>query len=168
MCRLQERGPVAALTVGRWSPPLRAAVIAGLAATVAVVDQVSKSIEQHALASGPYHVLGPLDLELTFNRGAAFGLGAGVAPIILVVGALLVVVVLGFGRPVRTRLATVASGLLVGGAISNLGDRLFRPNGGAVIDWIHLSHWPTFNIADSCVVLGVALLVLANLGSAPA
>ena len=150
-----------------WSLPVRAVVISGLAAAVAVADQVSKSIEQSALASGPTHVLGPLDLELTYNRGAAFGLGAGVTPIILVIGAVLVVVVLGFGRPVHARLATVASGLLVGGALSNLGDRIFRPNGGAVIDWIHLSHWPTFNVADSCVVVGVALLVLANLGSRP-
>ena len=95
---------------------------------MAAADQISKSIEQHALASGPTHVLGPLDLELTYNRGAAFGLGAGVTPIILVVGAALVVIVLGFGRPVHARLAAVASGLLVGGALSNLGDRVFRPN----------------------------------------
>jgi len=139
----------------------------GLAAAVGVADQISKTVEQKDLASGPYHVLGPLDLELTYNKGAAFGLGAGIAPIILVVGAALIVVVLGFGRPIRSRLATVASGMLVGGALSNLGDRLFRPNGGAVIDWIHLSHWPTFNVADSGIVVGVALLVLANLGPRP-
>ncbi|HEV2369857.1 MAG TPA: signal peptidase II [Acidimicrobiales bacterium] len=143
-------------------------MIAVVAALVVIADQVSKSLEQTSLASGPVHVLGPLDLELSYNRGAAFGIGSGVTPVILVVGAVLIVLVMGFGRPVRNRLATVASGLLAGGAVSNLGDRLFRPNGGAVIDWIHLSHWPTFNVADSCIVVGVAMLVIANWGSRPA
>jgi signal peptidase II len=142
-------------------------VIVTVAALVVVADQFSKSVEQTSLASGPFHVLGPLDLELSYNRGAAFGIGSGVTPIILVVGAALIVIVAGFGRPVHTRLATVASGLLAGGAVSNLGDRLFRSNGGAVIDWIHLSHWPTFNIADSCIVVGVVMLVVSNWGARP-
>lgn len=130
-------------------------------------DQVSKSLEQTALASGPAHVIGPLDLELSYNSGAAFGIGRGLAPVVVVIGAVLVLLVFGVGRPVRGRMAAGAAGLLVGGALSNLGDRLFRGHGGAVIDWIHLSHWPTFNVADSCIVVGVALLALANLRAGP-
>jgi signal peptidase II len=163
---LQERRAVAALTsarhrAGRWSAGqlLTGALIGVL---VVVADQLSKSLEQNALASGPSHVLGPLDLELTYNSGAAFGVGRGLAPVLIVAGVALVLVVFS-GRTVRGRSGAVAAGLLLGGALSNLGDRLFRGHGGAVIDWIHLSHWPTFNVADSCVVVGVGLLLLANL-----
>ena len=130
---------------------------------VIVADQVSKSLEQTALASGPSHVLGPLDLELSYNSGAAFGIGRGLAPLVVAAGVVLVLVVFGSGRAVTGRTGWVAAGLLLGGAVSNLGDRVFRGHGGAVIDWIHLSHWPTFNVADSCVVAGVGLLVLANM-----
>ena len=167
MRRLQERGAVAALTrqAAARSRPARVPrlALASLAgALVIAADQVSKSVEQTNLASGPVHVLGPLELELSYNSGAAFGLGRGLTPVIIVAGAALVVLIFGFGPRARTRLFTVGSGLLAGGALSNLADRLFRGNHGAVIDWIHLSHWPTFNVADSCVVIGVGLLGLAN------
>lgn len=163
---LQERRPVTALRRGRPEGarrrPSRLAVLGLVAAAVVLVDQVSKSVVVHRLAHGPHHVLGPLDLELSYNSGAAFGLGRGLAPLIIPVGAFLVIALFGFGHPVRSPLVTGGSGLLAGGALSNLGDRLFRSNGGAVIDWIHLSHWPTFNVADSCIVVGVGLLILAN------
>ena len=169
---LQERGAVPPLTpapdhptVG-WSVGRRALSLV-VGTMVIVADQLSKSLEQTALATGPTHVLGPLDLELTYNSGAAFGVGRGLAPLIVVVGVALVVVIFGIGRPVHGRVAAVGGGLLLGGAVSNLGDRLFRGHGGAVIDWIHLSHWPTFNVADSCIVFGVAVLVLANLRRGP-
>jgi len=139
-----------------------------IGAAVTVADQVSKSLEQTALATGPTHVLGPLDLELSYNSGAAFGIGRGLAPLIVVAGVVLVLIVFGSGRAVTGWTGSVAAGLLVGGAVSNLGDRVFRGHGGAVIDWIHLSHWPTFNVADSCVVLGVGLLVLGNVRSSAA
>ena len=167
MRRLQERGTVATLTPARrpgarWTTArLLTTTLVGV--LVVVADQLSKSLEQPALVDGPSHVLGPLDLELTYNSGAAFGIGRGLAPLVVVAGVALVLVVFGAGRPVRGRTAAVAAGLLLGGALSNLGDRLFRGHGGAVVDWIHLSHWPTFNVADSCIVFGVALLVLANL-----
>lgn len=163
---VQERGAVAPLTPGRpgagrwsWGRLLTGTLIGVL---VVVADQVSKSLEQQALAGGPAHVLGPLDLELSYNSGAAFGIGRGLAPVVIVAGVVLVVVVFG-ARTVRGRSAAVSAGLLLGGALSNLGDRLFRGHDGAVIDWIHLSHWPTFNVADSCIVFGVGLLLLANL-----
>ena len=164
---LQERGAVAPLTPGGargWSPA-RLATAAVIGVLVVVADQVSKSLEQPSLVNGPSHVLGPLDLELSYNSGAAFGIGRGLAPVVIVAGVALVLVVFGTGRPVRGRTAAVAAGLLLGGALSNLGDRVFRGHGGAVVDWIHLSHWPTFNVADSCIVFGVGLLLLANIRS---
>jgi len=165
--RLQERGTVAALKAGIRRRPLW--LMAPVAAVVIVADQITKSVAQSDLAAGPVHVLGPLDLQLSLNTGAAFGLGTGLGltPILVAVGVVLVVVLFGIGRSARSTMTTVASGLMVGGALSNLGDRLFRNNGGAVIDFIRLPHWPNFNLADSSIVVGVALLVLANLRQAP-
>ena len=164
MRRLQERGPVAPLDrTGRRVSPLRLAVVGGMAAVVVGADQVTKSYALHHLGGGPHHVLGPLNLELSFNRGAAFGIGSGLGPVIVVVGAVLVIAVFWFGRAGPTGLAPLAAGLVGGGAVSNLGDRLVRSDGGAVIDWIHLSHWPTFNVADSSIVVGVGLMILAQL-----
>ena len=140
----------------------RLTVLAGVVAAVLVVDQITKSYALHHLAGRPHHVLGPLDLELTLNSGAAFGIGSGLGPVIVVVGAVLVIAIFGFGPAGPSALAPVASGLVGGGAVSNLADRVFRSNGGAVIDWIHLSHWPTFNVADSCIVVGVGLMILAQ------
>lgn len=134
-----------------------------MAGLVVAADQLSKSLAQSSLESGNVHVLGPLDLELSYNPGVAFSLGQGLSPSIVEAGVLVVVAILAFNASFQNRTSTAAAGLVIGGALSNLADRLFRGHGGAVIDWIHLSHWPTFNVADSCVVLGVALLILANL-----
>lgn len=145
--------------------PRRLFLLLLTAAAVVSADQVTKSIFQRQLASGPVHVLGPLNLELSYNSGTAFGLGRGLSPVIVVVGVLVVLLVLGFTTALGTVTSVFGAGLVLGGALSNLGDRLFRADGGAVIDWIHLSYWPTFNIADSCVVLGIALLLAVNLGA---
>ena len=134
-----------------------------IAGAVIALDQTTKTVAQDRLSRGPVHIVGPLDFELSYNTGAAFGLGRGWAPLLVLVGVALVAVVIGMGRTARTRIGLVASGLVLGGALSNLGDRLFRANGGAVIDFIRLPHWPTFNLADSSIVVGVVLLALGNL-----
>jgi signal peptidase II len=71
--------------------------------------------------------------------------------------------VLLFGRRLLgSRLALVAMGLVLGGAMGNLSDRLFRDTGGAVVDFVVLRWWPVFNVADSAVVIGGILLVLTG------
>ena len=65
-----------------------------------------------------------------------------------------VLVLLGAVRRVQSTAIAVALGLVVGGALGNLADRVFRSNHGAVIDFIALHFWPTFNVADSCIVVG--------------
>ena len=142
---------------------LRVLLAGAVAATVVGADQLSKSLVQPVLEKGDVHVLGPLDLELSYNPGVAFGVGRGLSPALVAAGVMIVVAVVGFTTSLQSRLTTVAAGLIAGGAVSNLSDRLARGHGGAVIDWIHLSHWPTFNVADSCIVIGVGLLILANL-----
>jgi signal peptidase II len=146
--------------------PLRLSAAALTAAVVVAADQLSKSLAQAALQQGEVHVLGPLDLELSYNPGVAFGLGRGLSPALVVAGVMVVVAVVALTTSLQSRLSTLAAGLIAGGAVSNLCDRLARGHEGAVIDWIHLSHWPTFNVADSGVVLGVGLLILANLRAA--
>jgi signal peptidase II len=144
----------------RGLTPARLGVVAVVVALVILVDQISKSLAQDHLARGPVHLLGPVSLQLTFNSGAAFSVGAGLSPYLVVVVVVVVLAVLVFTTSLRSGPAAVGAGLVLGGALSNLADRLLRANHGQVIDWIHLSHWPTFNLADSAVVVGVAVLLL--------
>jgi signal peptidase II len=147
----------------------RAAITVLVAAGVIVADQLTKTWAlKHTYP--PRHVFASLWLELTFNTGAAFGLGKGVTPvveagvIVLVVGLLL-----GARRTARrgSLSEALAIGLLVGGALSNLADRLLRHipgHPGAVVDWIEVAqvgghqYWPVFNLADASVVVGAILL----------
>ncbi len=106
-------------------------------------------------------MIGTVDLRLTYNTGAAFSLGRGLGPLIVVVALVLIGLLVGLGRTVPTMVAAVAVGMILGGAIGNLVDRLLRGNSGAVIDFVDLHFWPTFNLADSCIVVGAVLLVVS-------
>jgi signal peptidase II len=137
-----------------------------VAVVVVIVDQVTKSWALDNLTV-PRHVLGPINLILTFNRGAAFSIGTGISPIVEAVVIVLVVVVVAFSSRMSRAAplwASVALGLLLGGALGNLGDRLFRDipfHSAAVVDFIQLvSWWPVFNVADASIVAGVALLAI--------
>jgi signal peptidase II len=141
-------------------------VLLAVAAAVVAADQGTKSWAEQALASGPRHVVGPVNLVLTFNRGAAFSLGSGVTPLIEALAVVLVALVLWqSGRLARGGAGwayVTGFGLLSGGALSNLADRLFRHHHGAVVDFIQLvSWWPVFNVADACLTLG-AVVVAVN------
>ena len=143
----------------------RRAVIVGVAAVVVAFDQLTKTWALHHTVD-PIHVIGTLQLALTFNPGAAFGLGQGVTPVLILGAIVLVVILLGLGRAAsRTASwpATLAMGLLLGGACGNLADRLVRHNHGAVIDFVDLRWWPVFNVADACITVGAILLVVVGL-----
>ena len=147
----------------------RRAAILGLAAVVVAVDQLTKTWALHHTVR-PRHVIWTLRLALTFNSGAAFGLGQG-STAVLVGGAIVVVVILlGLGgRASRnaTLATSTAMGLLLGGAVGNLVDRLIRHNNRSVIDFIDLRWWPVFNVADASITVGAILLVLAGLLGRP-
>ncbi len=167
---LQERRPVTALrtrATGAVASGARSkgwanvALGGGIAALVVTADQLTKSWAVDRLARGPVHVLGPLDFELSYNTGASFSLFTG-ASLWLALVALVLVGALGvfvFRSPTRGRAA--ALGLVVGGALGNLSDRAFRAHHGAVVDFVALHVWPTFNVADSCIVVGGLLLVVS-------
>lgn len=129
---------------------------------VIVLDQVAKAlVEANLFAGERVELWGPLDLTLAHNEGVAFGLasGGGVLLIALTVAALVFVGVLFARNPTRPGM-WVAVGLLAGGALGNLIDRV---RVGHVTDFVDLLGWPPFNLADVAITLGVAVLALSYL-----
>lgn len=139
-----------------------AAVLAG---AVVIFDQVAKAVVEDRIVLGEkVDFLGPLKLTLSHNEGVAFGLAGGSgAPLVAVTVVALGVVLYLFSRNPTRPLMWVASGLLAGGAIGNLADRI---RVGAVTDFIELPHWPPFNLADMAISVGVVLLVFIYLREA--
>ena len=141
--------------------------LAVAASVVVVADQITKAVAVEALDDGRTHPVidGVLHWTLQRNPGAAFGIFRR-APVLFTVLAILIVVAIVVAAPrVRDRANGVALGLVLGGALGNLADRLFRAPGpfrGRVIDFIDLRVWPTFNVADSAVVVGAIVLALAS------
>jgi signal peptidase II len=144
----------------------RAWALAGaLAALVLVADQVAKAaIEAHVVVGEQVDVLGPLGLTLAHNRGVAFGLagGAGV-PLVLVTLLALGLVGYFFARDPARPGMWVAAGLLAGGAIGNLADRVRL---GEVTDYVDVLSWPPFNLADVAITAGVLVLAYIYLRDA--
>ena len=134
------------------------------AAVVVAADQLTKSWAVERLADGPIHVIGPIDLALSFNSGAAFSLGPGLTPFVIAAGVVLLVLLIAMTRSITTTTTAVALGLLIGGACGNLTDRLFRDHDGAVVDFIDVGWWPVFNVADSALVCGGIGLLLFGAG----
>jgi signal peptidase II len=135
------------------------ALAAALAVLVLVVDQVVKDIVEHHIVLGEtVNVLGPLKLTLSHNNGVAFGLagGGGVGLVLVTLVALGVVLWLFSRDPTRPGM-WVATGLLAGGALGNLVDRIRH---GHVTDFIKLPHWPPFNLADCGITCGVVILLV--------
>lgn len=131
---------------------------------VVVCDQVSKALVVAQMYPGErIEIFSLLSLERTSNSGIAFGLAGHVPSLLLIlVAAAIVVVLLLLGTQMKWRGSSIAIGLILGGALGNLLDRIFR---GSVVDFIDLPHWPTFNLADVAITVGVALLILGSLRS---
>lgn len=142
------------------SPEARAWALAGaLCALVVAADQAAKAVVEASLTTGEkVDLLGPVGLTLSHNRGIAFGLagGAGAPLVVVALAALGVIGYLFAQQPTRPGM-WVAAGLLAGGAIGNLADRIASD---AVTDYIDVAAWPAFNIADVAVTCGVLLLVV--------
>ena len=160
---VQERGtapPLSEPANRRGGVKRRLAVAAIVAACVVTVDQLTKSWAVSRLSHGDIHVIWKLDLVLQYNTGGAFSLAQGWAPVIGGVAVVIVAILLVSVRHARSNAVAAALGLVIGGALGNLSDRVFRSHHGAVVDFIALHFWPTFNVADSCVVVGGLLLVV--------
>jgi signal peptidase II len=140
--------------------PLAVAVAAGAIA----VDQLTKVWAVAALEDGPIQIFGDvLRLRLTRNSGAAFSSLQGLGPLIGIAAVGVVGLIFVMLRHVPRRFEVVGLGLVLGGAVGNLLDRIFRGDGfldGAVVDWIDPSFFPTFNGADSAITIGVGVLLI--------
>jgi signal peptidase II len=138
---------------------------AGVAAAVVVVDQLTKWWATNALADGPIVVVdGWFQFRLTFNTGASFSLFSGGGQLIALVAIGVVIMIFYVLGDASRRLEAVALGLVLGGAVGNLLDRVFRGSGlldGAVVDFIDFSSFATFNVADIAINIGVLLLFVA-------
>jgi signal peptidase II len=149
----------------------RYALVGGVAAVVVVADQLTKWWAVDRLSRGPINLVGPVRLALTRNRGGAFGLGSGVLPVVVLAVVALVVVLVVVGRSIDRPAVAVSLGLVLGGALGNLADRIFRAPAfgrGSVIDFVDLRWWPVFNLADAAITCGCVLLVLLSLGRSQA
>jgi signal peptidase II len=120
----------------------------------------------HTLATRDIDLFWTLRLHLARNRGAAFSLAFGSGGVIAILAIAVVVVLIAVGRSLDTRVGVLSLGLVLGGALGNLTDRLLRDGsgflGGAVVDFIDLQWWPVFNVADIAVSIGGVLLVLTS------
>jgi signal peptidase II len=154
---------------GRHRPPLSVQRISrssiGVAGIVVAADQLSKHWAINSLADGDErHVVWTLQWNLAYNTGMAFSRGRGLGPVIALVAMLVVIVLVVSTARAESRLSRISAGLLIGGALGNLIDRIFRGDGflqGAVIDFIDVQWWPIFNIADIAVSVGAVLFAIS-------
>ncbi len=144
-----------------------ALLLFSVAAVVVALDQGLKALVVSNLREGESRraLGGVLSWTLQRNPGSAFGLFRHFPVVFTILAALIAVVIAVRAPRVRDRLTGVALGLVLGGAVGNLVDRVARPPGvfrGRVIDFIDLHWWPVFNLADSAVVIGAVLLLIAS------
>ncbi|WP_228389479.1 signal peptidase II [Cumulibacter manganitolerans] len=171
----QERRPEPAAVPGRPARQRRTVLLFTIAAVALLIDVTTKIWAVHALSGREPLKLagGAVYLTLARNSGAAFSMGTGIT---IVISCVVIVVAVGIAvvaRKVRWAPWAWALGLILGGALGNLADRIFRhpaPLRGAVIDYLSLFDpygqvWPIFNVADMCVVCGGILAgLLAIIG----
>jgi signal peptidase II len=135
-----------------------------VAAGVVLLDQLSKWWAVERLTDGNIDVLWTLRFRLIGNRGSAFSLGTGLGPFFAVAAIGVAIVLVIIGRRAPTRTGAVALGLVLGGALGNLIDRIARDGdglfGGYVVDFIDFQWWPVFNVADMAIVCGAILVVV--------
>jgi signal peptidase II len=137
------------------------AVVAGL---VWALDQATKSIAVEALDPGRSITVVPhvFWLTLTRNAGAAFSTGTQMTVLLSMIAIIVAVTVIRMARRLRDRGWALGLGLLLGGALGNLTDRMLRepaPFKGHVVDFLHLTHWPVFNVADIALTFAAVTIL---------
>ncbi|MET9578191.1 signal peptidase II [Streptomyces sp. DT199] len=145
----------------------RIAVLFAVAAFAYAIDLISKLIVVAKLEHHPpIEIVGDwLKFEAIRNAGAAFGFGEAFTVIFTMIAAAVIVVIARLARKLYSLPWAIALGLLLGGALGNLTDRIFRAPGvfeGAVVDFIAPKHFAVFNLADSAIVCGGILIVLLS------
>ncbi|MFP8907227.1 signal peptidase II [Streptomyces atacamensis] len=141
--------------------------LAIVAAVAYALDLISKIIVVEKLEGhDPIEVIGTwLRFQAVRNPGAAFGIGEALTIVFTVIAAAVIVVIVRIARKLYSTPWAIALGLLLGGALGNLTDRVFRSPGvfqGHVVDFIAPAHFAVFNLADSAIVCGGVLIVLLS------
>ncbi|QDP83309.1 signal peptidase II [Nocardia otitidiscaviarum] len=155
-------GPDDAATAGR---PLRLRTLLIIAAVLLGLDLLTKVVAVATLTPGePVYLIGDwLRFSLVRNPGAAFSMATSMTWLLTLVAAAVVIGVIRIGRTLRSLWWAIGLGMVLGGALGNLIDRLFRAPGplqGHVVDYLAVGWWPVFNVADSAIVCGAILLVV--------
>jgi signal peptidase II len=132
-------------------------------AGLVVIDLAIKAWVVRVLDNGPIELPGPLDLQLSYNDGIAFGL-VDRLPAVLLTGASLLIAALVVRAWHAGQAPGVPASMLVAGASANGIDRL---ESGSVVDMLHLGWWPTFNVADVYIVTGIVLWVVLTVWPTP-
>nr|WP_245553986.1 signal peptidase II [Nocardia takedensis] len=146
-------------------PPLRLKILLLVAVVLYGLDLLTKTIAVANLTPGdPVEIIGDLvRLSLVRNPGAAFSMATGMTWLLTLVAAAVVIGVIRIGSTLRSLWWAIGLGMVLGGALGNLTDRIFRSPGplqGHVVDFVAVGWWPVFNVADSAIVCGAILLVV--------
>jgi signal peptidase II len=153
--------PVSSATRSFAATPVQWLALAAIALAAIVADQVTKHVVAGHLRLGEgVHVVGPFTIRHVQNSGIAFGLFSNATAAVIVVTAIAITWMLAyFARSgARHPVLPVALGLVIGGSLSNLADRVRL---GHVTDFLDFRYWPAFNLADSFIVIGVGILLAA-------
>nr|WP_245816267.1 signal peptidase II [Rhodococcus maanshanensis] len=143
-------------------------MLVAIAALILGLDLVTKILAvRHIKPGDPISLIGDVvTLTLVRNPGAAFSMATGMTWVLTLVAIGVVIGVIKIGRTLRSPWWALGLGLVLGGALGNLIDRIFRSPGplqGHVVDFVSVGWWPVFNVADSAIVCGAILLVALTL-----
>ena len=149
---------------GSNRPTRRPLLILGLVVGVVLFDQITKALVVERLADEPFSIIGDtVELRLSRNPGGAFSLLTGFTPVLAVLAAIVAIVLVRVAQRAKDPVMVVALSLVLGGALGNLTDRVFRAPGflrGEVVDFVRVGAFPSFNVADSAITIGAVLLLL--------
>jgi signal peptidase II len=168
-----DADPTAAPGIGADEPAgwsrRRGVLVLGIVLGVALLDQLTKTWAVAELDDGPLSIIGSdVELHLSRNTGSAFSLFQGFTPLLAILAVVLAVVLVRAVRRTDDLVILIALSLVLGGAVGNLFDRVARSPGfleGAVIDFVRVGSFPTFNVADAAITIGAVLLVARTLFS---
>jgi len=137
-------------------------ILFNVSSVLLALDQLTKSLALSRLGDGPVELFWTLRFFLASNTGFAFGTAEGYGPWVGAVALVIAGMLIRMKNQIEVTGGLISLGLILGGALGNLADRMFRGAGwgrGAVVDFIDLQFWPIFNLADAGIVVGVGSLV---------
>ena len=137
---------------------------------IILLDQLTKWWALERLEDGQIvELFWTLQFRLVRNTGIAFSQGENLGPVFTILILFVILLVVRLGAQIQSRVGKVSVGLVIGGAIGNLVDRVFRAEegflGGGVVDFVDFQWWPVFNIADSAIVVGGLMMFWAGMKS---